>query len=242
MACPGDALTEQDDAMTALFGGSISVGFDPVRDILSLTNGGTTIELTRVAETGLRLPDLAEPHAGLEPPAGDPPYLNPFGLSDDLPLHSEPDTTSAVLGGAASGQVMRNEGCEGTWCRVEALDGSGSGWAARQYLEASDSVLRAGQGVFDAVGPVPCAKGIGAPMATCAMGVARDDGGSATVVVTKPDGVERILFFKDGAFLYSDTSQAGGGFESSATRESDLTLIRVDDERYEIPDAVIFGG
>lgn len=239
MACPDDDLARQDNAIVALFDGTIAVTFDPLSGMLTLAGGETTIGLVRGLPAGLPLPPT---HAGLEPPGGEPPYVNPVGLSDDLQIHSQPDPASEVVGGAFSGQVLRNEGCEGEWCNVAALDLSVSGWAQRQFLDASDSALRAGQGVFDAVGPVPCAQGTGAPMTDCAMGVARDGSGSATVVVTKPDGVKRVLFFTDGAFVSSDTSHAGGGFQSSATREGDLTLIRVDDERYEIPDAVIFGG
>jgi heat shock protein HslJ len=239
MACPGDSLAAQDDAIIALFDGSVSVGFDPLRDALSLSNGQTILDLKRETSSTLILP---ETHSGLDRPAGDPTYLNPFGLADDLPIHAEPNSSSDVVGGAFSGQVLRNEGCSEGWCRIATLDRSVSGWAQQQYLEASGSALRAGQGVFDAAGAVPCAKGDGAPTVPCAMGVALDGGGSATVVVIKPDGIDRLLFFTDGSFVSADTSEAGGGFEISATRESDLNLIRVDDERYEIPDAVLFGG
>ncbi|PWJ09657.1 hypothetical protein SAMN05421539_1321, partial [Jannaschia seohaensis] len=54
--------------------------------------------------------------------------------------------------------------------------------------------------------------------------------------------VPRVLFFSDGAFVSSDTTEAGGGFENAATRDGDLTRIMLDDERHEIPDAVVFGG
>ncbi|MEW9922295.1 META domain-containing protein [Marimonas sp. MJW-29] len=242
MACPGNRLAAQEDGFGDLLGGRMSVAFNPISDVLTLSNGETTVELVRRTGWGAGLPELPETHAGVGPPAGSPPYLNPFGLSEDLPINAQPDTSSDVVGGAFSGQVLRNLGCESDWCRVEPLDGSFSGWSQRTYLERSDSILRAAQRVFDAVGPVPCAVGEGTPMGTCGMGVARDQGGTATVVVAKPDGVSRILFFTDGAFIGSDTSQAGGGFESSAVRERDLTLIRVDNERYEIVDAVIFGG
>jgi hypothetical protein len=40
----------------------------------------------------------------------------------------------------------------------------------------------------------------------------------------------------------ADTSEADGYHDFSAEKESDLNLIRVGPERYEIPDAVIFGG
>lgn len=242
MACPGDDLQVQDDTIIAVFDGRIGIEFDPLRDALRLTNGDTVLDLARMPAAGSQLPDLPETHAGLGRPSGEPPYLNPFGLSDDMPIRAQPDPASEVVGSAFLGQVLRNEGCEDAWCRVATLDGMTSGWAERRHLEASDHVLRAGQGVFDAVGRVPCAQGPGAPMTTCAMGVGRGENGTAIVVVTKPDGVDRQLFFTDGEFVNADTSEAGGGFETSVEREGDLHLIRVDDERYEIPDAVIFGG
>jgi heat shock protein HslJ len=52
MACPGEALAAQDDALIALFDGSVSVGLDPVRDILSLADGETSIKLARMAGRG----------------------------------------------------------------------------------------------------------------------------------------------------------------------------------------------
>jgi hypothetical protein len=79
-------------------------------------------------------------------------------------------------------------------------------------------------------------------MGPCIMGVARDGGGSATIKVTRGDGLQRALFFRDGTFLSIDASQAGGGFDTKATRENGLFRIRIDDERHEIPDAVVFGG
>ena len=75
----------------------------------------------------------------------------------------------------------------------------------------------------------------------CDFGVARGAGGTATIVVTKPDGMKRALFFQDGQFLSADTSQADGYTTVSATREADLFFIRVGDERYEVPEAIIFG-
>jgi heat shock protein HslJ len=212
MACVGERLTTQEDLILSLLAGRISVDFDPLLDSLILRNDGTQMGLVRNAEESV--PRLAEPHAGRNAPVADPPYMNPFGLADDLPIHSEPDPGAPVVGG----------------------------WSERQYLEASDSALRAGQSVFDAVGRVPYALGVGAPMTHCAMGVAREGGGSDTVVVGKPEGFERFLYFTDGAFVGPDTREAGGGFESAASREGDLFPIRVDDERYEIPEAGIFGG
>jgi len=74
------------------------------------------------------------------------------------------------------------------------------------------------------------------------MGVARAGGGYATVLVTHPDGGKRAIFFRNGIPIGADTSEADGYHDFSARKESDLHLIRVGPERYEIPDPVILGG
>jgi hypothetical protein len=107
---------------------------------------------------------------------------------------------------------------------------------------ATTAASRAVKGDFDATGTLPCAQHAGQPMAECNFGVARAAGGTAAVVVTKPDGNTRALFFTGGRFSSADTSQADGYPEYSARRESDLNMIRVGDERYEVPDAAIYGG
>lgn len=113
--------------------------------------------------------------------------------------------------------------------------------AGASQAGASDAE-RAGVGDFDARGQVPCAQHKGQPMGQCPFGVARAGGGTATVMITRPDGRTRALFFQKGRFLSADTSQADGYPDVHAEKQGDLTLIRVGPERYEIPDALIFGG
>ena len=79
-------------------------------------------------------------------------------------------------------------------------------------------------------------------MGQCEFGVARAGGGYATVVIKRPDGRQRIIFFRMGRPIGADTSQADGSPGFRATREGDLNLIRIGNERYEIPDAVVLGG
>jgi len=105
-----------------------------------------------------------------------------------------------------------------------------------------DSALRAGQGKFDATGNIPCAQYVGQPMSQCEFGVARAGGGYATVVIKKPDGRTRAVFFRMGRPIGADTSEADYTGPFSVTVENDLYLIRVGKERYEIPYAVVFGG
>jgi hypothetical protein len=94
---------------------------------------------------------------------------------------------------------------------------------------------------FHATGQIPCAMAAGQPAGSCPFGVRREGGGSGMVVVTKPDGRTRAIFFEHGHAVGADTSQADPG-EFSARKEADLSYVRIGDERYEIPDAVIFGG
>ncbi len=89
---------------------------------------------------------------------------------------------------------------------------------------------------------IPCAQAAGQPMGQCEFCVARAGGGYATVVIKKSDGRTRAIFFRMGKPIGADTSQAEGYPEFKATKESDLNIIRIGNERYEIPDAVALGG
>ena len=94
---------------------------------------------------------------------------------------------------------------------------------------------------FHATGSVPCKLGKGQPTTNCDMGVQREGNGRGMVTVTKPDGRKRVIYFENGRATGYDQSQADRGV-FSASKESDLNIVHIGDERYEIPDAVIFGG
>ncbi len=175
-----------------------------------------------------------------------------------LKLRAGASTSADVVATVPTGAILDNLGCQRAerraWCYVQPFGGGPVGYVAAEYLQPSigpdggvakgpdDSALRAGKGDFDATGKVPCAQDVGQPMGQCDFGVARHGGGFATVVVTKSDGVKRALFFRRGAAIGADTSEAGGYQDFSATKENDLNFIRVGAERYEVPDAVVFGG
>jgi hypothetical protein len=94
---------------------------------------------------------------------------------------------------------------------------------------------------YHATANVPCSMGGGAPTGSCPAGVKRQGGGSAMVTVTKPDGRTRTIFFENGRATGYDQSQADSG-KFSASRQGDLNIIKIGSERYEIPDALPFGG
>ena len=94
---------------------------------------------------------------------------------------------------------------------------------------------------FHATANIPCSMGGGAPTGSCPAGVKRQGGGSGIVTVTKPDGRTRTIFFDSGRATGYDQSQADSG-RFSASKQGDLNIIKIGQERYEIPDAMVFGG
>lgn len=180
------------------------------------------------------------------------------GVSSALNLREQPSTTAKIIARLPPGSILDNLGCrlaeDRVWCDVQPLGGGPRGYAAAEYLQPAvspdgsvatgpdDSALRAGQGDFDATGTFPCAQYAGQPTGQCKFGVSRAGGGYATVVIKKPNGRTRAIFYRMGRPIGADTSQADGYPEFRAVKEGDLHMIRIGDERYEIPDAVPLGG
>jgi hypothetical protein len=110
------------------------------------------------------------------------------------------------------------------------------GWRAK-------SSERAAQGKFDASGPVDCKMSAGEPWQQCQAGVARDGGGTATIVVTRRDGRTRTIYFEKGKATGADLSQADGNMDFRATMSKErIYKIQAGDELYEIVDSFVFGG
>lgn len=83
-------------------------------------------------------------------------------------------------------------------------------------------------------GNLPCSTALGMPTRDCAFTVVRVGGGDAAVKISRPDGSTRNISFVKGAPAPLDGQRT--------ERRGDLTVINIGNERYEIPDAVIFGG
>jgi hypothetical protein len=94
---------------------------------------------------------------------------------------------------------------------------------------------------YNATGMVPCKMAGGAPTGSCDFGVIRQGNGSGMVTITKQDGRTRTIYFENGKATGYDQSQADRA-AFRATKESDLYIIHIGEERYEIPEAVIYGG
>lgn len=195
------------------------------------------------------------PYAG--PEDGGPRLWEVTGVSNLLNLRGAPSTSAEVVGVYEPGDILNNLGCQDaegrTWCDVQALEGGARGYVAAEFLTPAvgpdgtvatgwdDSASRAGQRDFDATGLVPCTMAEGQERGQCEFGVARSGGGFATLVIKRPDGGSRIVFFAHGRAISASTSEADPG-DFSATREGDMNLIQIGDELYEIPDAAVLGG
>ncbi len=128
-------------------------------------------------------------------------------------------------------------------CEVISFAAPGGGaHGSTAAPDRGDSSERAGRGDFDANGPVKCAEGAGASWMQCDAAVARESGGTATVAVTRPDGRKRFIFFEKGKAIGADLSQADGSQHFHATRKGDMYLIEAGHERYQIIEAMVFGG
>jgi len=231
-----------------------------------------TIRLYLAAAIVLLCAAVATVHAGADqfsgesaaadvpaaPEDGGPRNWQVSGVSGALNLREQPTTAAKIISTYPSGTILDNLGCQCAdgriWCDVQQLGGGPRGYVAAEFLTPAVSpdgsvatgpdisAFRAGQSDFDATGQIPCAQYPGQPMMECKFGVARAGGGYATVVIKKPDGRTRAIFFRMGKPIGADTSEADGYPEFRATKENDLHLIRLGNERYEIPDAVVLGG
>jgi hypothetical protein len=207
---------------------------------------------------------VVEQGEAAEPPQDQQGYTSPekggprnFETLTRLNLREQPSTASMVLTRFAPGTILDNLGCEYAgeivWCDVQQLGGGPRGFVAAAYLKPAvspngqamvgpdDSALRAGQGKFDATGKLSCSiSGAQSPQ-SCDFGVARAGGGYATVVIKRPDGRSRALYFRMNVAIGADTSQADGYPDFASSREDDTHIIVIGDERYVFPDIVVLG-
>ena len=218
------------------------------------------LHLSLLADGGIYVweRDGATAGAAVVPAAPDNGGPRAWQAVGSVSLREQPSPAARTLARVRAGTILHNLGCEraegGVWCDVQPLGGGARGYVAAQSLRPAispdgsaamgpdDSALRAGEGRFDATGPLPCAFAPGQPMGSCEFGVARAGGGYATVVVKKPDGRTRAIYFMMGRPVGADVAESEGRHDFRATKQGDLHRIRVGNERYEIADAVILGG
>jgi uncharacterized protein YraI len=165
-----------------------------------------------------------------------------------LNLRTGPGTSYPVSGSLSNGTSVRRLSCEslaGTrWCQVELLTpGRQRGWVSGRYLTdgaasqlPGDTALP-GTGV-SATGRIPCTDRASTALSDCPFAVSRHGRGTATLRVTLPSGAIRRIDFQRGIPTASD----GTGY-LGYTRYGDTIDVRIGaSERYQVFDAVVFGG
>ncbi|TMM51214.1 hypothetical protein [Sulfitobacter sabulilitoris] len=176
---------------------------------------------------------------------------------DGLALHGTPSDTAEPIAVLPAGTILNNMGCTRNagrvWCLVRPLGDGPRGHGAAEALRPAqspdgtvptgrdDSAQRAKSRDFDARGTIPCAQVRGQKMQTCHIEIARGAGGDATAVATFSNGFSRTLYFVNGTFISANATMSGVGTDVDWRKSGPLHIIRVDDQRFEIPHHLIFG-
>ncbi len=171
-------------------------------------------------------------------------------------LNAEPSSNADVVGVFANGAILSNLGCmdvaDQVWCKVRPFRGGITGFARATQLQPAqgpdgviatgvdDSKRRARARDFDSKGEVACAQEQGQAMGTCLASASRSGGGDATVVVTFPNGFARNLYFVHGEFVRASATMSGVGTDMDWRLKNKRYFIRVDDQRYELPNTLVF--
>lgn len=172
-------------------------------------------------------------------------------------LHNAPSSVAKVIATIPQAAILSSFGCvdveNEVWCEVRPFRGGPRGFMQAAGLQPAqgpdgvvatgidDSERRARKHDFDAKGVIPCAQERGQEMGECNAEVARGGGRDATVVVTFPNGFARRLYFVHGEFVSASSTMSGSGIDTDWRVENGLHEIRVDDQRYELPEILVFG-
>lgn len=183
--------------------------------------------------------------------SGGPDYWSVSGIgAGSLNLRAGPGTRYPRVSRLSNGEVLQNQGCRLTgserWCAIRASHSGVRGWVAGRYLiEAAAPDFPGmpeggpiGNGTpFDATGYVVCVTAPARPAGKCPFGVIRRGPGNAGVWIALGNGAERHILFEHDEPVATNVAGAPG-FEKAG----DVFVVRIGDERYEIPEAIVNGG
>jgi hypothetical protein len=132
--------------------------------------------------------------------------------------------------------MMRSEARRGKTCKFQItfeITGAGASNASDAKVPGTD---------FNATGIMPCARSAGQPMNQCDFGVVRNGDGSGQITIMWPDGGNRVIFFTNNKPSSYDQSEADGGATMSVIDNDGLFSVKIGDQRFEFPEAVMVGG
>ena len=73
-------------------------------------------------------------------------------------------------------------------------------------------------------------------------GVNRQGGGTGSVQLTLPDGTIRVQQVRNGPPVAVDSVAGRAAPPLTVSRDGDSRIVTIGDQRFVLPDAVIFGG
>jgi membrane-bound inhibitor of C-type lysozyme len=120
--------------------------------------------------------------------------------------------------------------------RLEMIISGPGGNAARSNPVEGDATV--GDTYYNATGEIPCAMSSAEANGSCSFGVVREGNGSGFIEVTTQYGNTFAIYYQNGEAVGAE----GGSGAFSAARQGDETYVYIGEERYIIPDAVIYGG
>lgn len=89
-------------------------------------------------------------------------------------------------------------------------------------------------------GNVPCSQERGQDLGICEVVVTRGSGGDTTIMATFVNGFSRTLTFIHGEFVFANSTMSGVGNDIDWHLDDGIHVVRVDDQRFLLPDALIF--
>ena len=89
---------------------------------------------------------------------------------------------------------------------------------------------------------IACAQERGESLGRCTYRIERDQKGKITMTAIFPNGFKRKLFFEGGKFLKANMTMSGVGTSFDWSLDDGTHMIRVDGQRYEVPDTLIAGN
>jgi hypothetical protein len=89
---------------------------------------------------------------------------------------------------------------------------------------------------------IACAQERRESLGQCSYRIKRDEKGKTTVMVIFANGFKRGLMFEDGKFLKAIVTMSGVGTDIDWSLKDGTHIIRVDGQRYEVPDTLIAGN
>ena len=88
---------------------------------------------------------------------------------------------------------------------------------------------------------IACAQERGESLGRCTYRIEPGEKGRITLTVIFANGFKRKLFFENGEFLKASVTMSGVGTDTDWSLEDGTHRVRVDGQRYEVPDTLIAG-